>query len=106
MTRVHHMQAPSVDDVSLTTRNNLLAVLDNLSPGAYALITQAARQSKQVSFDFLQENHIPRPVLQASIQELLAMGLIAPSVNGGFEFRDLTTVSAIRSLSVDLTEDA
>ena len=106
LTRVHHMQAPSVDDVSLTTRNNLLAVLDNLSSGAYALITQAARQSKQVSFDFLQENHIPRPVLQASIQELLAMGLIAPSVNGGFEFRDLTTVSAIRSLSVDLTEDA
>lgn len=48
--------------------------------------------------------HMPRPVLQACIQELLTMGLIAPSVNGGFEFRDLATVSAIRSVSVDLAE--
>ena len=103
--RVFNLKLPAAKEMPEGIRVDLRAMLDSLNPISRALVMQAANNMDAPILSLLANMNEPHHKAQAAIQELADLGLIAPSQDGGFEFRDLNTSKAIKQLSVPISTE-
>lgn len=73
-------------------------MLDSLSDSARNILTKAVNNPQISLAESITQECDSHHKAQSAIHELTSFGLIVPGVNGGFDFRDVSTIDAIRHL--------
>ena len=99
LSRIFTMKPPEMQILPEGIRLDLQALMDDLTDVAQQFIIHAALHPNLPMEEIISELKAPRPVIQMAIRELITIGLIAPSQNSGFEFRDAWIAKAIRQMN-------
>jgi hypothetical protein len=100
LARVFSFEVPDVDRAIEKSRVDLQELLDSLSPQARTLAMGVAIDNRQSFLSFAKRLKFLDQEVRSALNELTSCGLVVPSGQGGFEFRDVYTAQALARLNV------
>jgi hypothetical protein len=102
LSRVFALQQPDDPEISDRLRLDLQELLDSLSEPARMLAVGAATNIRRSLLSLAKSMKLSDHKLKDVLNELTASGLVVPTENGGFQFRDVMTARAIATINVTM----